>query len=87
MSRNNGSLRINFSCSREHDVIYLASPQFTDLAASRGMRLLRKLRRVAVPHKQFATQQRAREAMDKSVNCGEARYSLCVLLLLQFFVD
>ncbi|MFA7242601.1 MAG: hypothetical protein WC091_21035 [Sulfuricellaceae bacterium] len=34
---------------------YLASPQFTDLAAPRGMRLLRKLRRVAVPHKQFAT--------------------------------
>jgi len=29
--------------------------KFADLVASRGMRLLRKLRRVAVPHKQFAT--------------------------------
>jgi hypothetical protein len=30
---------------------------------------------VALSHKQFATQQRARESMDKSVNRGEARYT------------
>ncbi|MFY9260410.1 MAG: hypothetical protein WAO71_07885, partial [Gallionella sp.] len=34
----------------------------------------RKLRRVVTSHKQFATQQRARETMNKWVNCGVARY-------------
>ncbi|MFA7241818.1 MAG: hypothetical protein WC091_17030, partial [Sulfuricellaceae bacterium] len=36
----------------------------------------RKLRRVAVPHKQFATQQRARETMDKCANRGRAKYKV-----------
>jgi putative addiction module killer protein len=29
---------------------------------------------VALPHKQFATQQRARETMDKCANCDRAKY-------------
>jgi len=38
------------------------------------MRCKAQIACVALPHKQFATQQRARETMDKCANCDRAKY-------------